>query len=212
MPDSTESHGSTARSAQARFWALLAVVAAMWTALVVVLFAWSGRFSLAAVDLACGAPAPDVRTAPSPAEVRAFIASCGPDGLAAYRDLQLVDLLYPAVNAAFLVLVLALLVSALPRGLRWVLALPVVAAVGDYAENVAAWTLLARGGDGSGWAEQLFQAGSAVKVAATCSSWIAVLILLAWVMVRAVTARLRDHGGAAVGPVVERGPEPLTRA
>ena len=116
------------------------------------------------------------------------------------------------MNAALLVLVLALLASALPRGLRWVLALPVVAAVGDYAENVAAWTLLARGGDGSGWAERLFQAGSAVKVAATCSSWTAVLILLAWVMARAVTARQRDHGGAAADPVVERGPEPLTRA
>jgi hypothetical protein len=206
------SHGSTARSGQARLWALLGVAAAVWTALVVVLFVWSGRFSLAAVDLACGAPAPDVRTAPSPADVQTFIASCGPDGLAAYRDLQLVDLLYPAVNAAFLVLVLALLLSALPRGLRWVLALPVVGAVGDYAENVAAWTLLAAGGDGSGWAGQLFQAGSAVKVAATCSSWTAALLLLVWVMVRVVAARLRDHGGAAPDPVAERGPEPLTRA
>jgi hypothetical protein len=184
----------------------------MWTALVVVLFVWSGRFSLAAVDLVCRAPAPDVRTAPSPADVHAFIAGCGSHGLAAYRDLQLVDVLYPAVNAALLVLLLALLLSALPRGLRWVLTLPVVAAVGDYTENVAAWTLLARGGDGPGWAEQLFQVGSAVKVAATCSSWTAVVILLAWVMVRAVAAHLRDHGGAAADPVAERRPEPMTRA
>ena len=211
MSNITRSHDPTTRTVRARLWVLLGVAAATWTALGVVLFVSSGRFSLAAVDLACGAPAPDVRTAPSPADVHAFIAGCGPGGLGAYRDLQLVDLLYPAVNAALLVLVLALLLTALPRGPRWVLALPVVAAVGDYAENVAAWTLIARGSDGSGRAEQLFQAGSAVKVAATCSSWTAALILLAWVMVRAVAARLRDHGGAAADPVAERGPEPSTR-
>lgn len=67
----------------------IGVIAAVWTALAAVLFAWSGRFSLKAVEVACGVPAPDVRRAP--AEVAGFASACGSSGLSAYRDLQLVD-------------------------------------------------------------------------------------------------------------------------
>ena len=176
---------------------LLAATALAWAALAGILFVWTGRFSLAAVERACGAPAPDVRTVPSGSDVRAFLAACGSDGLAAYRDLQVVDVLYPAVNAALLMLVLGLLIRRLDVSLTWLLALPVVAAVGDYLENTAAWTMLEHGSVPSSWADALFPVGSAMKVGATTSAWLTVAGLLAWVVVRGVRARAAGRAAPA---------------
>lgn len=167
-------------------WRPLAVAALAWAALAAVLFVWTGRFSLAAVEHACGASAPDVRTAPTATDLHAFLAGCGAEGLAAYRDLQRVDLVYPAANAVLLSLLLLALARRLTPRARWAAVLPVLAAAGDYLENAAAWTLLTRGVDGSTWAEQLFRIGSAVKVTATWASWLAFLVLLVWVLVRRV--------------------------
>lgn len=180
-------------------WRLLVGVAALWVLVSYVLFAWPGRFSLAAVAAACGVAAPDVRTAPAVADVRAFVEGCGSAGLAAYRDLQIVDLVYPAVNAVLIALVILLLVRQLPHRLSWLVVLPLVAALGDYVENVAAWTLIARGTDTSTWAEQLFQVASAVKVAATTAAWIAVLVLALWVVVRALARRRASAVTSASG-------------
>jgi hypothetical protein len=175
-------------------WRLLAVTSVAWAGLAAVLFVWSGRFSLAAVERACGAPAPDVRTAPSVSDVHTFLAACGSDGLAAYRDLQVVDVLYPAVNAALLMLVLGLLLSRLNVALGWLLVLPVVAAGGDYLENVAAWTMLGHGVEGASWADALFPVGSALKVGATWSAWLTVAALLTWTVVRWVRRRAGGRG------------------
>lgn len=178
-------------------WRSLAVISTAWASLAAVLFVWSGRFSLAAVERACGAPAPDVRTAPSVSDVHAFLAGCGLDGLAAYRDLQVVDLVYPAVNAALLILVLSLLSQRLRLSLAWLFVLPIAAAVGDYVENLAAWAMLGREPGQASWADALFLVGSAVKVLATWSAWLTVTILLAWVGVRWVRERAE---GRRVGP------------
>jgi hypothetical protein len=134
-------------------------------------------------------------------EVRSFLEACGQEGLAAYRDLQLVDLLYPAVNAALLVLLLALLVSRSRSSLRWLLVLPVVAALGDYLENAVAWTMLGHPGQAT-WADGLFPVGSAVKVTATWSAWLAVIAVLVGIVARRLGRRAATAGadGQAVVP------------
>lgn len=171
---------------------LIVATATVWAAFAAVLFVGTGRFSLAAVERACGLPAPDVRTAPSPEEVRSFVAACGPHGLAAWRDVQLVDLLYPAATAAFLVTVLMLLARRLPRRVTWVLVLPLLAAAADYVENAGAWVLLTRGVDATSWAESLVQLGSALKVAASWASWTCVVALTVWVALRTARGRARQ--------------------
>jgi len=162
---------------------------ALWLGLAVVLFAWSGRFSLAAVAAACGVPAPDVAFAPAAAETTAFVEACGESGLAAYRDLQVVDLLYPAAGALFLMVVLAFLLRRLMPGVGWLAFLPLGAALGDYLENVAAWALITVGPVGAPWAASILQAGSAVKVVLSWASWLLVSGLLVALAVRAVSTR-----------------------
>ena len=169
---------------------LLALSAALWLAMSVLLFASSGRFSLANVESTCGAPAPDVRFAPSVADTREFLAGCGETGLAAYRDLQIADLLYPAAGALVLVVALALLArSAAPRA-AWLLLLPIAAALGDYVENAAAWLLIAAGPSQDGRVEQVLQLASALKVVMSWASWLAVVALVVALALRtARTAR-----------------------
>lgn len=79
-------------------WFVAALV--VWLLLAWLLFGQSGRFSLGAVRLACGSAAPDVQPFVSAAYLRQFVQGCGAAGRSAYRDLQLVDLLYPFVSAA----------------------------------------------------------------------------------------------------------------
>jgi len=150
-----------------------------WLALALVLFQWTGRFSLAAVKDACGSEAPDVMFAPTPEQTESFLTGCGTTGLEAYRDLQLVDLFYPAASAAVLVVVLALLLrNAAPR-LAWLAALPVATALGDYLENAAAWVLIGSGPDTPPAAAlAVFQVGSGAKVVLSWAAWLAVTGML----------------------------------
>ncbi len=165
---------------------ILARTAAAWAALAGLLFAWTGRFSLTAVATACGHPAPDVQFAPPPSETLAFLVACGEPGRAAWRDLQVVDLFYPIVGAAVLVVTLAMLLGRLAPQLAWLAFAPLLVALGDYTENASAWVLLAVG-EGSSWAASTLQLGSAIKVIASSASWTAVIALL----VPLVVARLR---------------------
>lgn len=181
---------------------LLAVAGLLWLSLMALLFAWTGRFSLAAVTAACGREAPDVQLAPDAQQVEAFLAGCGTSGLDAYRDLQMVDLFYPAAGAAFLVVAFAFLLrDAAPR-LAWLAALPVLAALGDYAENAAAWVLIASEPSSVPWAvAATMQAGSAVKFILSWVSWLALAILI---VVRIAAPRVlvapSSPGGGAIQP------------
>ncbi len=150
----------------------------LWLGLVGLLFAWTGRFSLAAVLDACGTEAPDVLFAPSPARTESFLAGCGAPGLQAYRDLQVVDVFYPAVGAAFLAVALTLLLRDASPRLWWLAVVPVAAALGDYVENAAAWVLIGAGPSAIPWVAVPLQVGSGAKVILSWVSWLAVVTLL----------------------------------
>lgn len=89
----------------------------------------------------------------SPTEAEAFLRALSDAGRSTYQRVQLpLDLLYPPLSAGFLISS-ALLLRRLWRGrgaeatplsvpLRGALALPVIAAVADLAENGALWFLL----------------------------------------------------------------------
>ncbi len=173
---------------------LLAGYGLVWLVLAGVLFAWRGRFSLAAVEQACGLSAPDVRFAPSAADTQAFLAGCGADGLAAYRELQLIDLVYPAAGALVLVVALALILVRVAPHMACLALIPLVAAIGDYLENAAAWALLGAVGSERRWAAEVLQVGSAVKVVGSWVSWLLLSGLLIALVVRALAHRRRIAG------------------
>lgn len=185
--------GLTASAARlARRGPLTALLVA-WAGLAALLFAGTGRFSLAAVEAACGAPAPDVRFAPAPAAVADFVAGCGAGGLQAWRDLQVVDLVYPAVGGLVLLALLAALAPAALGARRaarsgGLLALPLVATAADYLENAAAWAVLA-GSDPGGTAGRVLQAASLVKATSSWACWTAVLALAGAAAFRVVSRR-----------------------
>ncbi len=165
------------------------------TVLAIVLFATAGRSSLAAVAAACGAPAPDTRFTTSADDVAAFLAACGDAGRSAYRDLQLVDLAYPAALGVFLASAVGLLVPRvrpgrpLPRGVGLLPLLPLVAAAADYAENLCAWWLLAAWPEVPAVPAHLLGVGSATKQVASWASGLLVVGLLVAVGVRRLRAR-----------------------
>lgn len=171
---------------------VVTALAVVWAALAALLFGGAPRFSVAAVERACGAPAPDVVLAPSGDAVRSFVAGCGGDGLAAWRDLQVVDLLYPAVTAGLLAGLVLLLARRLGAGgrVRTLALLAVPVALGDYLENAGAWVVLAthRVPDAAAVA---LQVGSAVKNAGSWAAWTVVLVLLAATGGRAAARRVR---------------------
>jgi hypothetical protein len=177
---------------------LFIVSGALWLGLATLLFAWPGRFSLAAVAEACGVPAPDVAFAPSVAQTTAFVRACGESGLAAYRDLQVVDLLYPAAGAVFLMVVLAFLLQRIMPGAAWLALLPVGAALGDYLENAAAWVLITVGPAEAPWAASVLQAGSAVKVLLSWASWLLVSALLVALAAKAARSRIQASAQASL--------------
>lgn len=174
---------------------VLLVAGVLAAALATVLFATSGRSSLAAVAAACGAPAPDTRLTTSADEVAAFLATCGDDGRAAWRDLQVVDLVYPAALGVFLASAVALLLPRVrpgrPVGRRAALLplVPLVAAGADYLENACAWWLLGAWPQPAALPAHVLGVASATKQATSWASGLLVVGLLAAVAVRRVRAR-----------------------
>ena len=172
---------------------VLLISGAVTVALAVVLFASSGASSLAAVADRCGQPAPDVRFTTSPEAVESFLAGCGDAGRSAYRDLQVVDLVYPAAFGLVLAAALALLVPrALPAASpRWraLAVVPLVGAAFDYLENLAAWTLLVRYPEPAVWAARVLGTASAAKQVTMWASAALVLVGLVGALVAHVRTR-----------------------
>lgn len=128
---------------------------------------------------ACGAPAPDTQPFTSPSVFASFLDACGEGGRAAYRDLQLADLLYPAALATFLGS--AITFAAGGRGdsrLAWLPLLPIGSSTADYLENASAWTALATYPDVPAIALAVFSGAAAVKWTFGWASWLVLLALL----------------------------------
>ena len=108
---------------------------------------------------------------------------------------------YPVVGAAFLVVALTLLLRDASPRLRWLAAVPVAAALGDYVENAAAWVLIGAGPSAIPWVAVPLQVGSGAKVILSWVSWLAVVTLL---LGRVPMVRDRSPAAALsvrVGPV-----------
>src|SRR6188768_3737563 len=87
---------------------LLVPALLLYAVVAVPMFVWPGLVSRVADR--CGGLSPlDVRGYWTAADARALVQACGADGRPAYVHLQLLDLVYPAVGGAALLLVTALL-------------------------------------------------------------------------------------------------------
>jgi len=141
------------------------------------LFATSASFSIPHVQAVCGATAPDVRPYTSAAGVHDFLVACGSEGRAAYRNLQLADLVYPAVVALFVAsalgFVLRRLVPGRPR-MVGLAVIPLLAGGFDYLENLFAWGALASF-PGTSLGDSWLGVASLAK---TVISWVAWSLLL----------------------------------
>jgi hypothetical protein len=184
---------------------LLLISGAVALALMALMFASSGRGSLAAVADRCGQPAPDVRFTTSPEELHQFLDGCGEAGRAAYRDLQLIDLVYPAAFGLFLAAALSFL---LPRAFpRWsgrvpaLAVLPLVGAALDYTENVGAWVLLARYPDPVLPVARLLGIASAAKQLVMWVSVLLVVVSLVGTIVLRLRRRVMRRESRRVEPV-----------
>lgn len=173
-------------------WRLVIVSGVVFTAFAALLFRSAAPFGIPNVKDLCGQPPPDVRLFVSAQDVQRFMAACGDAGRAAYRNLQLADLFYPAVSALFMASVLATALSSNSRhGSSWVAvaSLPLLGAGLDYLENAAAWFVLLRYPDESAAAAALFSAASATKLSVNWMAGILLIIVLAYGLLRRTTRR-----------------------
>jgi hypothetical protein len=167
------------------------VFSVLWIAAAGWMFGTHRWGSLPAVADACGSPAPDVRFAPPPGATLSFIEGCRSRGaVAAYAHLQVLDLAYPTLVAGVLASTLLALTRHRPR-LRWLALIPVAASLGDYLENVGAWTLIS--GKDPAWALYAVQEGSFVKTTLSWFAWLTVITLVgAWLATRLYRPRARQ--------------------
>ena len=183
-----------ARLGSRRVWTASAAVFLVFAG---VFFATSAPFSIPRVEAACGAAPLDVRPFSTAGDVADFLDACGADGRAAYRNLQLADLAYPAVFGLFMASSLALVLTRLlPRhpGAVALAVLPLIAAAFDYVENVLAWLALAAYPEPAP-TDGLLGLASAAK---TTISWIAGVLLVAGLLALGVrTVRGRIGAGSA---------------
>lgn len=159
-------------------WRFLAITGVLSVVFAGVLFATSASFSIPHVETLCGQAPPDVQLYTSADGVHAFLTNCGEAGRAAYRNLQVADLFYPAVSGLFMASALALiLIRNTRQGSLAVAAaaLPLIGSGFDYIENLAAWVALTSFPDRTGTAETLLGIASTAKQTV---SWIAGLLLI----------------------------------
>jgi len=146
----------------------------------------------------------DVRGFWSRQDAQSLVRACGPAGRNAYVNLQLADVLYPAIAGSALLLVSAALLHRYgPR--MWPLLLPAIATTGlDYAENVAVWTLLLR------WPRvdaAVASIGGPVSAAKQALGFVAVGVVFALLALAAVRwVRSRRRGPESARRTEQAGP------
>lgn len=156
---------------------VLAIAAAVFVPLAVWLFA----VVVPSTQEACGATPLDMRAHYGAAEVTTFLANCGVAGTDAYRTMQVVDLIYPAVTAIFLFIAIAVVMRLLagPTSPALLLALvPIVGGLADYAENAVAWMYLTTS-PSPGWGDLMGVAATAKTIA----GWLGGVVLLVGLVV-----------------------------
>jgi hypothetical protein len=118
------------------------VAVAVYAPLAVLMFVLPGLVTR--VTTACGQPPFDVRGFWDAADAKRTLDACGNTGRAAYLQLQVADLVYPAALGWLLLVTSALLLRRFGGG-AWPLLLPIVAMTAlDYLENAGVWWLLLR--------------------------------------------------------------------
>lgn len=153
---------------------------------------WLFGAVIPATERACGALPLDMRAHYGAAEVTTFLSNCGVAGVDAYRSLQVVDLVYPAVSAIFLFIAIGVVMRRLagPTSSALLLAfVPVVSGLADYTENAIAWTYLTAPPSPI-WGDIMGMATTAKSV----SGWIGWVVLLGGLVAvgsRSVVRRLR---------------------
>lgn len=173
-------------------WRLLGITGVVFAVFAALLFASSAPFSISHVQAQCGQAPPDVRFFTSANDVREFMVGCGQAGRSAYRNLQLADLLYPAVFALFMASALAMALSRIVRKESlWLAAaaLPLIGAGFDYLENAAAWITIFRFPERSGAAAYLLGVASVAKQTVSWVAGLLLLTVLGYTLARSVTKR-----------------------
>ncbi|MGB5560007.1 MAG: hypothetical protein WBN04_18590 [Paracoccaceae bacterium] len=172
---------------RAAFWIVFAATLAVYAVMVF--------WTLPVIAAAAGGLAPfDMRPSGySEPQARAFLASLSPDGRSIYLTLQhKLDLAYPALLAATLIMSLVWLFPQLSRIARVALcALPVAGAIFDYIENAKVAAML-RASPGDVTAQQIELASRATILKSgytTLAMGLVLIGLVPWVLRQ---KRLRD--------------------
>ncbi|MGB5433180.1 MAG: hypothetical protein WBO21_09230 [Acidimicrobiia bacterium] len=168
------------------------------TVVFVPLAVWLFAVVIPSTQQACGAVPLDMRAHYGATEVTTFLSKCGSAGTDAYRTLQIVDLVYPAVSAVFLFIAIAVVMRRLagPTSPALLLAIvPIIGGLADYAENAIAWMYLTAS-PSPGWGDLMGIAATAKTVA----GWLGGITLLAGLVVlgsRWAARRLPITAGSA---------------
>lgn len=117
-------------------WRAVGVLAALYALIFGAILITMGQLS----EVSGGMPILDFEPGYDRARVREVFTAYGPEGMALYGRIQALDLINPALYS----LLAAALTGMLWQGRSWVALLPLLAALGDYAENITLY-LLARG-------------------------------------------------------------------
>jgi hypothetical protein len=199
-------------------WWVLAVTAGVFAVFAVAFFATSLPFSIANVTSLCGAPPPDVRFYTPADGITQFLTGCGEAGRAAYRDLQMADLFYPAVSGLFLASALAVVLVRISRPGSPVIALAALPLLGssfDYLENIAAWSALTAFPGSAETATSLLGVASIAKQAVNWASWLLLLLAVGCLVTRVLRHRHQDSKGrqpSVTGPAAAPYPPSVTRS
>lgn len=175
-------------------WRVWIASAALFVPFAFVFFASPAAFAIPAVEAACGQAPPDMRFYSSGDDVVSFLDACGPAGRNAYQNMQLADLVYPAIVGLFLASSLALATKRLSarHSLRWVAVVPLVAALFDYLENAFVWLAINSHPEAIVTNEVLGFA-SAAKTSLSWAAGLTLLTCLAILGVHAVRGRVRQQ-------------------
>ena len=173
-------------------WKVLITTGALFLTAAVVFFASSLPFAIPTVTAACGQPPPDMRFFTSGDQVRQFLTGCGPAGRAAYQNMQIADLFYPALSGLFIAAAFAMVLTRLARPASRVVALaalPLLGSVFDYLENAAAWVTMTAYPQHAGAVTDLLGIASTSKQVCTWAAWFILITAIGMTLVRSARRR-----------------------